>query len=765
MAAVPRPLVRSGETLPANIGVSRARTAAERVADAFLAPNFERSDGRTTSHVDSNTLAAYFSSVWRGSSARLPSILAHVQERPAFWIKVEGMVRNQIQGLTHFLDGLVVYVLSREWHDMFSIYIFRLHPVPHCSEEAGVRSGFFGLLRMYMRHEAAGQEEVAPTCIQEADARQQFLCVLYLLVIAAAADGASKRFLPPPLAAVITSIAGTTVGWAAGDAAVRLLVESTPAEGADAAVYGDGDEVLFALGTTGVAVLAMLLLEPFTVYALSALADRAAEKCCGARLGDTGAAGVVHRLVDWVEEALLAVTHLSGRAVTMVVLMIWTYVSQLKLLDGLSPEQRGGPLQLRLQLLWSISLTLLAALITEQIVLWRQHLEGLQQKHDLEDEEELMRSRSASPESVPGSSPPCSRSGTPVPSSGPPPSPPRSPPTVMFQGIAAMPAAAPTVTASPQRAAADVADGSSAPSGCDCGVCVEQILIWRDMAARTVLEAVRRVLSLAEQLCFFATGWSWTYVFFPLSSHASLAAVGKNGALALSLTSLAVVLIVLLPGEKLGKNRSGRITIDNGLGSAGTHGGGSESVRMSIVKQTLTSSSTFFVGWAWVVFFRDLAAVSGQTALNVHHAALSDAPHTVGSLLTSDAVEAQKRDSLIAFAGALGGVLFFGPILSVGVLWLKSQLLAQFATLGAAAAATPHSTMTDVLRLQRATVRAKLARLGMIESRPRGAGGDDLSFYEDSLGPAFPRANTAPAAHRWTIGHASLPPEAELLRS
>ena len=208
------------------------------------------------------------------------------------------------------------------------------------------------------------------------------------------------------------------------------------------------------------------------------------------------------------------------------------------------------------------------------------------------------------------------------------------------------------------------------------------------------------------------------------------------------------MLIVLLPGEKLGKNRSGRITIDNGLGSAGTRGGGSESVRMSIVKQTLTSSSTFFVGWAWVVFFRDLAAVSGQTALNVHHAALSDAPHTVGSLLTSDAVEAQKRDSLIAFAGALGGVLFFGPILSVGVLWLKSQLLAQFATLGAAAAATPHSTMTDVLRLQRATVRA-LARLGMID-RGRAARGRRPRPGEDSLGPAFPRANTAPA-YRWTI--------------
>ena len=59
----------------------------------------------------------------------------------------EKMVKKQIAGVTSFLDGLVVYVLSREWHDLFSIYIFRLLPLPHCSDEVGVRFGFFGFVR------------------------------------------------------------------------------------------------------------------------------------------------------------------------------------------------------------------------------------------------------------------------------------------------------------------------------------------------------------------------------------------------------------------------------------------------------------------------------------------------------------------------------------------------------------------------------------------------------------------------------------------
>ena len=32
-----------------------------------------------------------------------------------------------------FLQGIVVLAVSREWTDLLSIYLFRLHPVPYCA--------------------------------------------------------------------------------------------------------------------------------------------------------------------------------------------------------------------------------------------------------------------------------------------------------------------------------------------------------------------------------------------------------------------------------------------------------------------------------------------------------------------------------------------------------------------------------------------------------------------------------------------------------
>jgi hypothetical protein len=172
----------------------------------------------------------------------------------------------------------------------------------------------------------------------------------------------------------------------------------------------------------------------------------------------------------------------------------------------------------------------------------------------------------------------------------------------------------------------------------------------------------------------------------------------------MSLTALAVVLIVLLPGERLNQNRSGRITISGSM-SRLLNG---ESARMAIVKQTLTTSSTFFVGWAFVVFFRDLAAVTGSTSIKI-----------------ASSLQIEGRTDYTSFLGALCGVLLFGPVLSFAVLSAKAALLDRFATFGAdgrdgrgtaaAASATFGEVREDMLRLQRAAVRARLARMGVID--------------------------------------------------
>ena len=60
------------------------------------------------------------------------------------------------------------------------------------------------------------------------------------------------------------------------------------------------------------------------------------------------------------------------------------------------------------------------------------------------------------------------------------------------------------------------------------------------------------------------------------------------------------------------QNTSGRLNL-------AAHGGAARNHRMDIAKHYLTTSSTFFVGWAWVAFLRDLAAVWGQSALNIYH--------------------------------------------------------------------------------------------------------------------------------------------------
>ena len=149
-------------------------------------------------------------------------------------------------------------------------------------------------------------------------------------------------------------------------------------------VSDGGFEMLFALSVTLIGVVAMMLLEPFFVHALAAVALRGVERGCGGCCGGAGGGGGgvaarLARVIDLVEEAMLSVTHLSGRAVTMAVLMIWVFVTQQMVLAGLTPSQKGGPVQFRLQLLWSITLTLTSALVTEQLVTWREKVERAQE--------------------------------------------------------------------------------------------------------------------------------------------------------------------------------------------------------------------------------------------------------------------------------------------------------------------------------------------------------------------------------------------------
>ena len=111
--------------------------------------------------------------------------------------------------VSEFLDGVLLFVLSKEWYDTFATHILKLQPLPYCSED----------------------DSELP-CTLEASAASQLSFAVAMLIAAwvvvrlagwldetACAGGGSRSLLiVPPMAAMC-------VGWAFGFAAVKWLEE------------------------------------------------------------------------------------------------------------------------------------------------------------------------------------------------------------------------------------------------------------------------------------------------------------------------------------------------------------------------------------------------------------------------------------------------------------------------------------------------------------------------------------------------------------
>ena len=130
-------------------------------------------------------------------------------------------LQNQLPLVKGFLDMTVTYVLSRQWQDLLSMYLFRLHPLPHCSRQE-VDYSFFGFVAI--EH----PEDFGPKCIADASSTTQAIFAIGLLGTAAVVQGVATSRLPhsPHITGQITAIAGMCVGWGAGDAAIKLLHEN-----------------------------------------------------------------------------------------------------------------------------------------------------------------------------------------------------------------------------------------------------------------------------------------------------------------------------------------------------------------------------------------------------------------------------------------------------------------------------------------------------------------------------------------------------------
>mgnify|MGYP007078096823 CR=1 FL=1 len=101
----------------------------------------------------------------------------------------------------------MLFVLAKEWADLVSTYLLRLHSTPFCTE-----------------------------CVPEAAARAQVIFTFQLLLLAAVLK--SVAVCVRPEGRRVPTMLGMAVGWAAGDACVAALREASSSGALDALLAG-----------------------------------------------------------------------------------------------------------------------------------------------------------------------------------------------------------------------------------------------------------------------------------------------------------------------------------------------------------------------------------------------------------------------------------------------------------------------------------------------------------------------------------------------
>lgn len=546
------------------------------------------------------------------------------------WAVMETAVRDRIHSalplVKGFLDMTVTYVLSREWQDLLSIYIFRLHPLPHCT--SAVRYSFLGFVSR------AGTANVGPDCEAEASAIKQTQFALVLLMGAAMVQGLTHSTVrhSPHITEQITSIAGMCVGWGAGDAAVKSLLEYLAAANAAAAKPITAIRGVSSGGGTGAVVAAPVAAMVEKVAAAGS--DSGSKRRLAATLADLVAADrgraelyyaalysvlcamlIVllhpltssapdwgdHRLLDMLEAALFSLWSLATRALTTSVLMLWTVVSKDILLSGLAPEQFGSSLHQRVLFLWAVALTFSGAAVTGQLLRWQQQIVDADEDDKPASqaaEASWIRLEDAEPEE-------------------------RSPPPL-------------------QREPSDVSRGP----------CCSRLARRRAVRAAGV-----QVLILFEKVISWLAGVAWTDVFFATSAQPGVWLALQHTALAIALTSAVLAWLVFA---------GGRLNLDASVED-----------RAEIESYFVVQSASFFVGWSWVVVLRDVAALLGQAELRPQGIAGG-----VAHLLGLESVETVRHAAFMAWLRSFGIMLFFGPVLSGVVIWGKHVALRAYGRAG-----------------------------------------------------------------------------------
>ena len=289
--------------------------------------------------------------------------------------------------VANFIDGVVLFVLSREWHELLSVHVMHLHPLPFCS-----------------------MDSANLPCTLEASSAHQFGFAFGLLLLAvvvqqtlspsaaARAVGGSVRENSCearwPSLSIVPPMVSMVVGWAFGFAAVQWLNEvdggshlpSAPLASWAHQHPGAANLVLSLAAAVACSLLITACRPSTAVPSLGAALQRAL--CCGSGCPASFHSACLHEacgMRGWAQALLDSaegVWRLCARALSVMVMMLWQNTIGALLVDGTGQAQQQGPLFVRMMLFWAVAITTAGSLLSLQMIRARSRcVTALRAKH------------------------------------------------------------------------------------------------------------------------------------------------------------------------------------------------------------------------------------------------------------------------------------------------------------------------------------------------------------------------------------------------
>jgi hypothetical protein len=239
-----------------------------------------------------------------------------------------------VKTVCDFLEGAAVFVLSRMWSDLISVFIFGLHAIPYCN-------GF-----------------VHAQCSPEAPAKHQFIYVVCTLPVAGLLKNiveVTKLVELPGMWDDIPMILKYIVGWAFGGACQQWLVEIKAAnpdlcDGDDCTMINVG----FAAAMTVVSALIILIVKP-----ASDVIEWGDGKC-------------INFIEDFVEDTLQMVI----RGFEVVAMVLWYYAAYNFTHLGVHNDIDRQ----HMDLFWAMTLTFLGAIFMVVLESMEQDMKRIKKK-------------------------------------------------------------------------------------------------------------------------------------------------------------------------------------------------------------------------------------------------------------------------------------------------------------------------------------------------------------------------------------------------